>query len=101
MLDNTTVGAQRQTRCKSCLAKRQGHIVLLAKMFCDQSFQFDVGKDVAAINDEGLIAEPGLGILDPATGFQEIRLMNEFNFAAGIGILGEELVELPATDDAY
>ena len=94
-VNHATVGAQSQARGQPCVAKREGHIVSPAKMLFDQTLQVEVGKDVAAVNDERLFSNPWLGILHAAAGFQEIRLVNQLHTAPGIGFLCKEIVESP------
>ena len=53
-------------------------------MLLDQGMQIDIGKNVAAINDERFCAERRFGVLDPAACFQEDRFIFKFDWLIAI-----------------
>src|SRR5262249_39210994 len=57
-------------------AQGQSNVVPRAKVFLDQRRERQVGKDVAAVNQEALLGQQRFRILDPATGIQQNRLVN-------------------------
>ena len=68
---------ERHARGETGFAQRQRDIVPCAKMFFDQRRQLEVGKDIAAVNNERLRREKAFDILDPAAGPEQVRLVNE------------------------
>src|SRR4030095_3057673 len=62
-------------------------------MFLDQRMQIDIRQNIAAVGQERFAAEMTFHVFDAATGFEQIRFVNERGWKARILARREEIFE--------
>ena len=75
---------------QTSFAQSEGDIVSATEMCLDQRLEREVGQDVAAVGNERICPEPRLRILDPASGFQQHRLVHQPDGPLPIKAIREE-----------
>ena len=73
-------------------AHREGGRVVRSEMGGDEFVDGDIGEDVAVVDDDGIGPDEGGDVLDAATGFEEVFLVEKVEFDAAILGIGEGAV---------
>jgi hypothetical protein len=94
-VDHSTVAvAECDVRGQAGLAQGERDVVAAGEMCLEQRLEREVGQDVTAIGNERLCPEPRLCILDPATGFEQVRLVYQPDRKLAIPTVGEKGFEM-------
>lgn len=75
------------------LAQGKRHVIAGAEMFFEQRRQLDVREQIAAVRNEMLLAQQRFGILYPAAGPKNFRLVDQLHLMAAINAFGEKFPE--------
>jgi len=69
---------------------KQRHLAARLEVKIDESTNIDIGENIAAINQERLLPEKTGDVKNFRPPFEQIRLMNEYNFLAPVGFIGKK-----------